>query len=265
MAIDFGDNNSTKYITIGDTADLTLPDSDWAVGVWTRVDDNSGSAFQYLLSSGTIFAANSFHLYLHESGIDAGRWQLAVNGDGARRSSSSPGGDGKDRLIVCQRSGGNIQIYFCEAGQTATQEYSDTFSGAMDGNGFDFGRRKDGNTARYYEEHAGELFFLSAALSEDEITALGAGMVITAIKQLDIGYYNPFVTPDSKPVVANNITTKTGSPVQSIHFPASQPVGARVVSFDEAVSGGRVMGGLAWEGGLAGMGGLAGRRGGLCG
>ena len=231
MAIDFGDGNTAKYISIADSADLTIPDDDWCVGVWTRLDDNSGSQFQFLLSNGNVNISNTVNLYLIEASYTTSslrnRWRIFA-GTTFITSSSAPGGDGKNRLIIAQRRGSDLELYFCEPGQTPSLEANTSFSaGPLDGGNWVFGAAENLNNSRFYEEHAGELFYLDQSLSSSQIKALGAGAVITSLVPTDnIVLYNPFAEPDSQPVIGDFTHTKGGSPVQSEHFPVSQPVGA---------------------------------------
>jgi hypothetical protein len=131
MAIDFGNGNTTKYVAVTDSADLTLPDDDWCVGMWTRLDDNSGNQFQFLLSNGNVNTAGTINLYLVEASYTTSslrnKWRIFADTT-VITSSSAPGGDGKNRLIVAQRRGSDLELYFCEAGQAASLEANTAFS-----------------------------------------------------------------------------------------------------------------------------------------
>jgi hypothetical protein len=69
MAIDFGSSNPSRYYTVPDHADFTLPDSDWT---WIALVEFNGStsAGNYVVSTGDWGAPNSLNLYVY--GITAG-------------------------------------------------------------------------------------------------------------------------------------------------------------------------------------------------
>lgn len=253
MAISFDEVDD--YYSISDDASLTLPDGDWCIGVWTRVDNNAGTAFQYLLSNNNYSANNSFNLLLIEGGGgDGGKWVIATeDGDGTFveiLSSSNPGEDGKNRLIVAQRdaTASEIQLWFCEAGGSASKEIqtSDANFAAVNGGAWNIGRRVDGQAARYYGSIAGEFFKGNFALTSDEITALGGGLPIWALgKTLDV--YLPMASAEAtlRDIVGGNDATRNSVPTTVEHFPLFAPWWAKVgVAVAAAPAAGLSVGGL---------------------
>src|SRR5687768_9225719 len=65
MAIDLGTSNTTRYHSVPDHADFSLPDADWSWIVLARVA--AGSNPKYLISTNPVGGANSFNLFI-ESG-----------------------------------------------------------------------------------------------------------------------------------------------------------------------------------------------------
>jgi len=219
MAISFDETND--YYSLADSASLTLPNSDWCIGTWTRVGDNTGSLFQYLLSNNGFGAANSLNFYLSESTepTNPDKWTLRFQ-TLSIISSSAPGADGKDRLIVLQRAGSTVEMFFCEAGATAASQGTTTSPGAIDGGVWNIGRRVDGNADRYYGSIAGEFFKGDFSLTAEQVTALGNGLTI-----LDLGHtpdvYIPFETAEAtnKDLVGANDATRQDAPTTVEHFP----------------------------------------------
>jgi hypothetical protein len=63
MAVDLGSSNTTRYHTVPDHADFTLPDGDWT---WlTLCYPQSGADTKYIISTGDWGAANTINLYLY--------------------------------------------------------------------------------------------------------------------------------------------------------------------------------------------------------
>lgn len=236
MAIQFDEIDD--YYSIADDASLTLPNSDWCVGIWTRVDDNTGTLFQYLTSNNNFSAANSLNIYITEASnaTNPGEWYITTD-LASINSTSTPNGDGKDRLIIAQRSGSSLELWFCEPGQSATSEATGSLTTAIDGGVWNIGRRVDGNVDRYYGGIAGEFFKGDFALTSDEITALGSGLTI-----LDLGktpdVYQPFETAEStnKDIFGSNDATRNSAPTTVEHFPVTLP-GVTYVNFSVAVGG----------------------------
>ena len=65
MAWHFDETND--YVTMADDATLTLPDSDWAISGWVKLDDNTGSFFQYFLSWNTVSSASNINVFINEA------------------------------------------------------------------------------------------------------------------------------------------------------------------------------------------------------
>ena len=223
--IDFGDANSSRYYTLPHHPDLDLPDSDWCWGAVTRVEENSGTAFQYLLSTGNFEATPSFQLYLSEASeaSNPNKWKAhTVDDDGTLASETSltssvaTGADSVTRFVVIQRTGTNLEMWLCPLNGSATQVANlaassyDAMTAPTDWN---FGRRSDGNADRYYEEWAGTLFKGNVALSQANIEAIAGGVhPLTVLGAAARGYWafsSPLTTvPDE---VGSSDATRFGS------------------------------------------------------
>lgn len=190
MALAFNETN--QWVAIADDPSLNLGASgDWCVGGWTNVSDNTGSLFQYFLSNNNFQVAHSFNLFLIETseGTSPDAWRCAITDSGSRNytldssdTTNSPGGDGKDRLIIIQRVSGSseLQMWFCEAGASAVKvsNVADTSWNGVNGGAWNIGRRVDGNADRYYGGEGSEVFLCDFSLTSEEITALGNGVRI---------------------------------------------------------------------------------------
>jgi len=177
VAIDLIDANTTRHYAIPDHPDLTFPNSDWFIYLWTRVDDNTGTLFQYIFSNNNFSAANSLNIFLSETS-EATRpdiWNFNTQ-TLAGFATTSTGGDGLNRLLVLQREGSRLKLYFCVPHGTPSLEADFAYSdGAIDGGVWNIGRRVDGNTSRYYEEHFGDVVKGNRKLTLKDIRLLGQG------------------------------------------------------------------------------------------
>jgi hypothetical protein len=224
MAISFDESND--YFSIADAAGLSLPNGQWCVGIWTKVNDNTGSAYQYLLSNNNYAVNSSFNLHIYEagSGAGAGQWQnILKDSDGTQKdltSGTTPGGDGVWRLIINQRTAAQIEMWFCEFGQTAALVGTQTLAsfGDIDGGAWNIGRRVDGNADRYYGGIACEFFKGNFSLTQEEITALGAGVPITMLgKTLDVYLPMRETAATLYDIVGSNDATRQDSPATAEH------------------------------------------------
>lgn len=242
MAIGFDESND--YYTIGDAAELTLPDGDWCVGVWSYVADNAGSLYQYLLSNGNYGANGSFNLFLCEAGEGGtpNRWYVwTVDDDGTAKgfvsSAPGPGADSTWRLIVAQRSTGDseLQMWFCTPGGAASKVASTADAGfnAVNGGVWNVGRRVDGNVDRYYGSLAAEVFKGDFKLSQAEIEALAAGLPILTLaaqKAVTLDLYLPMWQADATLVDysgSGNDATRQDAPTSEMHPPICTPTKRR--------------------------------------
>lgn len=240
MAISFDESND--YYAIADASELTLQDGDWCIGIWTRVTDNTGSFYQYLLSTNNLDVNNSLNLYLREaSAATPNAWSIYIkDGDGTIvnfNSSSAPGADSTWRLIIIQRrtADSEVQMWFCEKDGSASDEGSaaDTGLGAINGVGWNIGKRVGDSTDRWYGSEAAELFKGDFSLTQAQIEALGAGMPIkTLAKQLGgtLDVYLPMWEATATLLdYSNNGNdgTRYDAPATTTHPPVCTPVKRR--------------------------------------
>lgn len=224
MAVDLIDANNTRYYSVPDDASLTFPDSDWFIYMWTQVDENSGTAFQYLFSNNGFEAANSLNIFLREASASSpNEWRAATDATGLT-STAAPGADSKKRLIVIQRNGSNLEMFFCEPNATATNEDTTAnLDGAINGGLWNIGRRVDGNSTRYYEEHFGDVVKGSVALTQSQIELIARGVspiYVTDPSNLDVWFQFHEATATVVDIIGGNIATRQGSGLlTSEHFP----------------------------------------------
>lgn len=177
MAVDLTDNNASRYYSVPDAASLTFPNADWFIYLWTRVDDNTGTLFQYIFSNNNFGAVNSLNIFLSETS-EATRpnvWHFTTD-TLSGFATTSTGGDGLNRLLVLEREGSRLKLYFCAPLGIPSLEADVAYSdGAINGGVWNIGRRVDGQAARFYEEHFGDVVKGSISLTTSQIQLLAQG------------------------------------------------------------------------------------------
>lgn len=181
-----------------------FPNSPWALWIWTRVEDNAGDFFQYVLSKGNIVAANSINVFLYEdSQVLSDRWQCRmVAGAGTTEvdlfPTDAPGADGVDRLILVQRTDTQFEMWWCEANQSPALKASQAITNQValtSALSFFCGKRNDNNPDRFYGNIAGGWGRANSALTERQIKNLGAGASPLAIGIKNLIGYIPMTEP----------------------------------------------------------------------
>jgi hypothetical protein len=252
MAIDFGGpTNTTRHYTIPNSASLAFPSGDWSFGMWLKIEQNAGSAYQYLLSANATGVGSQFLWRLGEASSAAGDanafiWQ-AEDGDGTTFSHvSSPQTalfNGIPFLLIFQKSGTTAHIYACQEDGTASLIGSGSATafgaGAAPGAWY-VGARSNLDTTRFYAEHFGELWFANRALSLAEVTTLGSGTAPDIVLGANLlGWWqftaaNMTIPDDVGTVDATRVGTGW---LTSTHFP-TRAVGGQVFYIATAANGG---------------------------
>ncbi len=230
MAVDLVDNNNSNYYTATDVAALTFPTGEFALLFWVKLEDNSGTAFQYLFSNNGYGAVSSCNVLFQEDSVgdaDDGTVSVLFLDD----ASAGPGqmfstthdfvSGGNEYLLVFQRTATQYELWSCIRGSgNAVLEATGALGTPTTSNGgtWNLGRRSDGDLNRYYEEHFGEVAFLSgSSLTEANIEEMGAGeQTILELGYSPEAYWSLNTATDTADDSGNGHTlTKVGSPVDS--------------------------------------------------
>ncbi len=194
-----------------------LPNSDWTVGLYVKIDDNSGSLFQYALCTrDAVTQGDAYFFYMFEDGrADAGKWQVRINKNNGTAvvdtaTSNVFGGDGVGRFYFLRRSGNVFTLHSIIPSRKPTLEMTVTstaWQASSNGREFSVGKRNDENADRYLKGEVAEVFKMDGALSLDEMVMLANGETI-----LELGYrpeiYLPLKTAESKPINLGNGSIK---------------------------------------------------------
>ena len=235
MAIHFNETN--QWYSVTDHVDLTLPDGDWCVGIWIKLDDLDGSGYQYFVSNGNYAATPSFNIFINESTDKVQLNAKDAEGDTANLTPATATVDTDWTLVIVQRrtADSEVQLWICKEDGSATKiaSVSDaSFDVVNTSSEWNIGRRVDAATDRYFGGSAAEFFKFDGSLTQTEIETLAAGTRIDSMgKTLDM--YHPMTSADATLTdeANSNDATRHGSPTTTAHPNPSSDFLPRVAIF----------------------------------
>lgn len=176
MSVNFGNTNASRYYSVPDAVDFTLPDGDWTwVGVVKRQDN--GADAKYLISTNTVQTANSFSLLI--AGTTGG--VLGVYNSGAfLETLSNPLPANTWAVIYASRRSGNMYVgWKPQGGGTGAESAAQAITGTSDGTTLILGGRNDFNTARMWLGSVSWVALLKGkGLTATEVNDLAAGTTV---------------------------------------------------------------------------------------
>ncbi len=168
MAIDLGSSNTTRYLSVADHADFTLPNSDWC---WVAVLKLTGDTSGYVLSTGTYNASNTCTWYRTGNFI-------AMNVNGTERSTNISGimTSGNWCLLFGRRKSsllnvGGIDLFT----SSITQSTTTSLAAASDGGQLNIGARSDQDTAWFFQGVFGYVALIKDTVTDAQIIEMANG------------------------------------------------------------------------------------------
>lgn len=170
------DEDASHYVSVADNAALTLPDADFSIGGWIKLDDNTGAGYQYFVSwnyagpanmlwdLGEVDSSSSDKLIVRVIDADSDTAQLDAVGFGSST-------EWQHLLLV--RSGTTWTLYV-DGVSAQSNTYADV-DGCDPADALEFGRRDDGNADRAFGGALAEWAKWDRALNAAERSALVAG------------------------------------------------------------------------------------------
>ena len=152
---------------------------------WLEIDDNSGANFQYFFSSGAFNAPNSVNCYINESGqgADANKFKITTQAAGGTQDAVTTAQTfptGKI-LYVAQFNSTNTrwEIVLCDEGGTAVRytAAANVTNNVISSN-WNLGRRQDANADRYYGGKVFNWAKFTGLLSNADVEALAADVLL---------------------------------------------------------------------------------------
>lgn len=173
MAIDLGSSNTTRYHSVPDHADFTLPNGDWA---WIAlVYPQSAADTKYIISTGSFGAANSFNLFLNNTASPDG-WGCRVDALTAVTIAGVPALDTWYWVYGTRRSG-SYYVGAAALGGTGSESAGVAISASYNSaTGPNLGRRADAEPTRYWKGRWGQAAFISgSSITSTQATELAKG------------------------------------------------------------------------------------------
>lgn len=172
MSVNFGSTNSSRYYSVPDNADFTLPDGDWTwVGVVKHSSDGTNSG--YLVSTNNFGAVDSFNMFINSTTTKFG----FVYNTGTIRESPVEVAINSWVVVYVTRRSGNLYVgWKPQGGGTGSESPGFAVSGTSDGNTLILGGRADFNVDRMWKGAISWLAFIpGVGLTATQINNLAAG------------------------------------------------------------------------------------------
>ena len=227
MAWSFDESNDDVQIT--DDPVLTLPDGNWAIAGWVKLDNNTGSLFQYFFSWGGASASPSINLLFNEASAanpNELRFLIADSGGDQANgiSTGTPGTSTAWQHIIIQRA---VSTYTQYVDGSADGSATNAAVGAIDvGTALYFGARSDEDADRRFGGDMAEWAKWDRVLTADEQAALATGFSPLFFPQ-ELKWYLPMVRPYvevREGLTVTNVGSTTGAH-PAIIYPSGNQIG----------------------------------------
>ncbi|KKK94494.1 hypothetical protein LCGC14_2682310, partial [marine sediment metagenome] len=243
-------DETTQNVQIADNAALTLPDADWSVGGRVKLDDNTGSAFQYFFSWNNFNLNPTFQLFFREaSAADPNKLKVRIEDTSLNLiefvSSGTPGTSTAWQHLMIIRSGSTVSMYVdnvFEGSQTDAAFHDVDFAGDLF-----LGARFDQATDRQLGGDMAEWAKWDRALNASERAALAAGASPVTMPN-SLKWHCDMVREYRE--LINGLTVTNSSSTIGPHPPIFRP-SAQILQFPPAAGGITVNMGLLTETDLA--------------
>ena len=246
MAYSYDETND--YQSIADNAQLTFPaaTTGWTFGCWVKLDDNTGTGYQYFASWGSFNAFPSFNFYFGEAsatGADQNRLICRVNDSDSSsvniKSSTTPGTSTSWQHVMLVTTE-FITYMYANGTSVGTSNPANELSAINLSSAFELGRRTDASSTRYLGGDMAEVFKVDYAVSADQIAALQEASPITVFGARAFSENNAWHIPllgDVNDRGGNLAVTNNGAVVAE-HPPIIQPRPRRTVFVPQAAAPG---------------------------
>lgn len=224
------DETSGQHVTLGDNPALNMPDGDWTIAGWIKLDDNVGDFYQHFLSMGIFNATPSWHWYFHEASVEDPNVLHfnMVDDDGANSpsdfSAGTPGTSTIWQHLILRRSGTTVTQYI--NGSADGADTNTNFDAINAGLSLYVGMRSDNDNDRRLGGSMAEWAKWNRALGAGERAALVAGYSPKFFLN-SLMWYVPMVRPYQEIIVPLTVTNNNST--VSAHPPIIYPTSPRVI------------------------------------
>lgn len=239
--------SNSGYFSAGASTAFALPDGDWCIGCWVRIDSEP-TGVQYMYSTG-LGGFNSYYMYYDGAANGFAFRVVDSNGPDANLQSTTGLSLGVWRLFIFQNeeSDTRLRIYMATrdgtvAVQSTLSDPSNLVRACNPTSALNIGRRDDGASNRTLSGGFMSDFFIgSFKLSTAEIGALARGLSPLMFKKRGLQVYLPMFKGDTQKDYVGGVTfTKNGTITRGEH-PVAYYSGANTA----AISGTSLIGGAS--------------------
>lgn len=198
MTIKTSRSAANQYLSIADSASLTLPDSDWEICGALAIDGiTSGDNPQYVFSTGAYQATGAVNILYQTAGNGSPNTVQASIGTITLSSPTGKFLSGAKLVWFLQHADGALNLRTCLVKSTlptdgtgVSLEGTATFTGALDTpSGIFLGVRADLNSARFSDQSIGRNFILvGQRLTDLDRAKIAYGMEITDLGKTPLVY-----------------------------------------------------------------------------
>ncbi len=181
-------DNDTGHVRYSDSSAWDLPDADWTIGIWIRLDANAGTTSQYLFSTGAYQATNAFNFFVYESGATTtpNRYEFSIRGAGSAitllGALDAASVTNAWRLWIVERvkSTDTVNVYYLNVNGARVLYHSQSVAGlgsVLPTTGAALGTRAPpaSGSARWLDGAIGNFFKLNTLMTQPEMEAVAKG------------------------------------------------------------------------------------------
>lgn len=211
------DEDASHHVLIGDDPALTLPDGNFSMGGWIKLDDNNGDGYQYFIDWNFGNLPRTEWLFGEDGvGLNDGEFLIRVRDAGDDEAecvtTGSPAESTEWQHIMLIRRGAGVFTFYVNGVQDGT-ETDDTVDAVDAAANVYFGRRSDGAADRAFGGSMAEWAKWDRALDAGEHYALVAGFS-PRLMPLELKWYMPMVR-DYQELMVPLVLTNVGSTVSN--------------------------------------------------
>jgi phage baseplate assembly protein gpV len=219
-------DSDTQYVELADDAALTLPDGDWTIAGWFKLDDNVGTGWNGLFGWGVPGGTPSCNFYVREASNPTFPNQLSIaieDGAGFFRgfeTTATPGTVTIWQHLVVTRDGSTIKVYINGVVDVRTQPVS-SFTAVDRGDAAIFGAFGNLGANSYLKGSMAHWAKWDSALSETQIQELAVyktpgevGAPVWWVK-MDAADYSEEIVPIA--VTNQGSTAGATEPIGTVH------------------------------------------------
>ena len=189
------DEDITHRVSVAYNAAMDLPDSDFSMGGWIKLDDNDGASYQYFVSWGYGSSPRLLFFLAEDEAAGADQmWVRICDASGYQAecvTTGSPAESTEWQHVMVVRSGASVFTFYVNGVEDGT-DTDDTVDVCNPNVPMEFGRQDDGGVGRAFGGCMAEWAKWDRALTAGERVALVQGFS-PRLMPTELKWYIPMV------------------------------------------------------------------------